>query len=378
MALWPRTSIGLALGLAGIVAATSAQPDAPSPIQPPHDNYYAAGASLRIASPILGDVVAAGRTIDIVGPVAGDILVAGWSVTLAARASDDVRVVGGTVVIDAPVEGDVTVAGGDVTLGPSARVAGRTWLSGGTVRVDGLLDRDLQIAGGTVQIAGEIRRPVRIVAERLEVLPTARILGPLDYRSPHQAQIAHGATITGPVTYQAIPQREAERAHAFPAVSSLIFITQVFLAGALLLWLVPRLPASFVTTLRAQPGLSFLVGFVLLVTVPVAALLLIVSLFGLPVGLVVAGLYGIALLVGLITAALLIGEVEMRALEPWWAAAGRGQLRVLLAGVVTLGVIRLVPFVGGLAVPASVLFGLGALGLSVYRRLRPTLDPIAV
>ncbi len=360
----------MAMAVVAAAAAAYAQPSETVTAPPPHDNYYAVGNDVHVASPVSGDVVAAGRKISVAAPVAGDILAAGGSITIAARASDNVRIAGGDVTIDAPVEGDVTAAGGTLTLGPNAHIGGRTWLTGGTVRVEGLLDRDLKIAGGTVQIAGEVHRPVHVVAEQLELLPTARILAPLDYRSPHEARISSGATIIGPVTYQKIAEREAKRAHAWLGISSVLFVIQVFFAGALLLLLVPGLPASMVTTLRAQPGMSFFMGFVLLFTVPVAALMLIVSLFGLPVGFVVAALYGVALLVGLITTALLIGEVEIRAIKPSMSAEVRDRLLFLLTGVLTLGVVRLLPFIGGLIVFASILFGLGAFGISLYRSVR--------
>ena len=49
--------------------------------------------------------------------------------------------------------------------------------------------------------------------------------------------------------------------------------------------LLPRVESSVVATLRAQPGRSLLAGFVLRITTPVAALLLALSILGLPIGL---------------------------------------------------------------------------------------------
>ncbi len=53
------------------------------------------------------------------------------------------------------------------------------------------------------------------------------------------------------------------------------------------------------------------------------------------------------------------------------SAAVRDRLLFLLAGVLTLGVVGLLPFIGGAIVFGSILFGLGALALSVYRAMRP-------
>ena len=112
--------------------------------------------------------------------------------------------------MNAPVTGDLTAAGGDITLGPQTHVSGRTWLTGNTVRIEGVLERDLYVAGATVELAGEIRQPVRIVAEKLDILPSARLLGPLTYQGPREARIASGAVVSGPIRpFDRISEREA-------------------------------------------------------------------------------------------------------------------------------------------------------------------------
>src|SRR5215203_1311861 len=174
-----------------------------APTLPP-ENYYAAGDRLEIRGPILGDALLAGREIIINQPVDGDILGAGWRVALNAVAHDDVRAAGGAVTITAPVDGDIAIAGGEVTTGPAVRVAGRSWISGGTVRLEGAFARDLRVAGRIVQIGGDVRGPVEVTAETLEMLPGARLHGPLVYRSPKPATIAAGAVLSGPVVFKRI------------------------------------------------------------------------------------------------------------------------------------------------------------------------------
>lgn len=331
------------------------------------DNYYAAGNRIEITTPMARDVVVAGREIEITQSVAGDVLAAGWRVLLSGRADDDVRIAAGEVVVNGPVAGDVTLAGGDVTLGSNARVGGRSWITGRSVRINGILDRELEVAGATVQVAGEIHKPVRIVAEKLEILSSARILAPLSYRGPTEAQIAEGAVVSGPVMFNRIPVHEARRARAWPAASTLLFSTHLFLAGILVLVFLPRAQQSIVETLRAQPGMSLLAGFALLVTTPIAALVLVISILGLPIGLALAALYAIALFAGVLTTAFFVGDVE-GTLFKFGPVSTRGQhALLLLAGVLTLALLRSV--LGGLVVFVSVLFGLGALTLWGYRHI---------
>jgi cytoskeletal protein CcmA (bactofilin family) len=334
-------------------------------LAPAADNYYGASNHILITTPIGGDAVVAGRVVDINERVAGDVLAAGWRVSLIKPAADDVRVAGAEVFVNAPVEGDLTLAGGDVTIGADTHVAGRAWLSGGTVRTSGVFDRDLHIAGGTVVVDGEVRETVTIIAETLEIRPTAKLAGPLTYRSPREAQIGAGAAITGPVSYTKIEPQEAKRARSPWGFSNLLFAVNVFLAGLLFFVLLPRVADAAVATLRAQPGRSLLLGFAMLVTVPFAALLLVVTVFGAPIGISMVALYFVALLLGLLTAAYCIGELEARWLRrPVMPTAG-GRAAILVAGVLTLVVLR--ALVGGLAVFTAIVFGLGALALWTYR-----------
>jgi cytoskeletal protein CcmA (bactofilin family) len=315
------------------------------------------------------DVVVAGRRIEMAETISGDILAAGWRVSLTGLAEDDVRIAGSEVEVNAPVRGDLTAAGGEVIIGPKTRVSGRSWLTGGRIRIEGRLDRDLHVAGADVQLAGEIHQPVEVIAEKLEVLPSARLHGGLTYKGPVDARIADGAAINGPVTFERIPAREAREARAFPAISSLLFAIHLFLAGLLVIAFLPRAEASIVQTLRRQPGKSLLAGFVLLVTVPSASILLIVSVLGLPIGLTMAALYAVGLFAGVLTTAFFVGEAEAQFMK--WPAATRGQhVLLLLAGVLTLALLRLL--LGGVVVFVSVIFGFGALGLWLYQTYAPT------
>ena len=179
-----RAGHGLAFSVValalGSMAAGPAQPSTANSQHVRGDNYYSAGQHVEITAPMPGDVVVAGRQIDIAQSVAGDLLAAGWRVTLSAPADDDVRIAAGEVTVNAPVTGDLTAAGGDVTLGPQTHVGGRSWITGRTVRIAGILDRELQVAGATVEISGEVRQPMRVIADQLDIRPSARILGAAD------------------------------------------------------------------------------------------------------------------------------------------------------------------------------------------------------
>jgi hypothetical protein len=272
--------------------------------------------------------------------------------------------------VNAPVNGDLTVAGGDVRVGSDAHVTGRSWITGGTVRIEGTLERELHVAGANVQLAGEVRQPVDIIADTLVILPSARLLGPVTYKGSTEVSVPEGAVVTGPITFDRIPEREARRARAFPVVSSLFFGIHVFLAGLLVVAFAPRVEESVVVTLRSRPGQSLLTGLVLLVAVPIAAIVLILSVLGLAIGLTLAALYAVALLAAVLVTAFFVGDLEAHLLKFGPIVTRGQQAMLLLAGVLTLALLR--SLLGGFVVLASVLFGLGALTLwlhAAYQRV---------
>jgi cytoskeletal protein CcmA (bactofilin family) len=346
-------------------AVLRAQTVAPIP-----ENYYAAAESVTVPAPVLGDVVVAGRTVTIDKRVSGDVLAAGWRVRVSAPTEDDVRAAGAEVEVTAPVDGDLTVAAGDLTIGREARIGGRTWLTGRTVHADGVFAREVRIAAEHVLIGGDIDQPIRIVAQRLDILPTARVRGAITYEGATPATIAAGAQVTQPITYRNIPAQEVRKAQWPRGLTSLVFGIHVFFGGLLLLLLLPRLAGKPADVLRERPAQSLFAGLALVVTIPFVALLLMISVVGLPAGLALGAAYAAALFIGVVTTAVFIGALEEKLLKLAPASTMSRRAAMLLAGVLTLMVLRSVPVFGTLVVFAAVVVGLGALGVWSYQTYR--------
>jgi cytoskeletal protein CcmA (bactofilin family) len=353
--------------IAGLLLVGGAALTAQTPATPIPENYYAAGEHVGLPAPVLGDAVIAGRIVTIGQEVSGDVLAAGWRVQVVAPTADDVRIAGAEVEVKAAIGGDLTAAAGDLMVSPGTRVSGRSWLTGGTVRADGIFDREVRIAADRVQIGGEIREPIRVVAQRLEILSTARVLGPLTYEGATQATVAAGAVLERPITYKQIPAKDVRDARWPRGLTSVVFGIHVFFGGLLLLLLLPRFAAKPADALLAAPGQSLLAGLALLVTIPFVAVLLMISVVGLPAGLVVTAAYVAALFIGVVTTAMFVGSLEARMLNLAPASTRRERLMLLLAGVLTLAVLRSIPVLGTIVVFASIVAGLGAVGSWMYR-----------
>ena len=113
----------------------------------------------------------------------------------------------------------------------------------------------------------------------------------------------------------------------------------------------------------------------MLIAVPIIAAVLIITLIGIPLGLLAIALYFAVLLLGHIVAAVALGDYALGRWLP--ARAGAGLWRVLgfLAALAALWLVRHVPLVGGLVAMLVFLVGVGALSLRVLRPAPPPSTP---
>jgi hypothetical protein len=148
-----------------------------------------------------------------------------------------------------------------------------------------------------------------------------------------------------------------------------IWLAAAFLVGFALHALLPGLfPA------RVPRGGALLraagLGFAALVVVPAAALLLMVTLIGLPAGLLVLGLW----LAALYLAQILVATVVGRGLLQKADAPPAPIAPVLLVGLVFVVVAVNLPYVGGLLRFAVLVLGLGLAVIAAHRAARRSVE----
>jgi cytoskeletal protein CcmA (bactofilin family) len=386
---WPcawRALAGAVLAFAACAGASTAA------AQGPGDGEWVMGGLARVASPVQGDVTAMGGMVDVAAAVAGDVRAAGGNVRVGAAVDGSVMAAGGRVDLLAPVGGDVRVAGGDVVLSPSAAVDGDVSLAGGTVRVAGPVSGRVRAAGGTVHIDGLVRGDVEVNAGALRLGPEARIEGALRYATRDPLQRHALAQVEGPIEqrewrgdrwsgpwWMAWPQHEmgAHRGWGVWRVGGWLWTGVLLLLAALVASAAPRLSRASAATLDERPLASLVVGLALLLGVPLAALLLFVTLIGIPFGLLVLALYPLMLLAGYVVAAVALGGLVLQRWRPGAAVDPGWRVAAALLAMTALALAGRLPAVGGLIAALAVLAGLGVLWLQWRGGSRPPPGPNA-
>lgn len=327
------------------------------------------------------DMFLAGRTVDLRGSVAADLFAAGGTVYIDAAIDDDLIATGGEININgaaadvfaaggqihsnAAIRDNLILAGGSVTL--AGDVGGQVIAAGGRIRFDPSLQvaGGVRAAGGDVSLAGTIGGDADISAQVLRIAPETRIGGKLIFRGPQEPSVPASAVVAGGIDYRpmiAAPGRAEIRQAARTAVTviSVIWVGGLFLLGAALYLLFPRLFAGLAGTLRSHPWSSLGLGFAFLAVVPAAIFVLFITVIGTVPALVLMPLYGLALLLGYLSA-LLAAAHGMTA--RWLGGAdkqGRAVL-VYLALLIAVSMITAIPVIGWLAGLLLTLAGLGGL-----------------
>ncbi len=331
------------------------------------DNLYLAGAEVRLEQSASGDVVAAAGRLVVDGAVAGDAVLAAGSVEVRAAVGDDLRAAGGVITLAAPVKGESLIAGASVHVAPGADLAGRAWLAGNEVTIDGVLRGEVRAYGRTITVSGDVQGPMMLRGEHIEFTSRARIRGDVTYSSNTDIVIHPGATVAGKVVREPgvfqIPRPNIEIPGLAAARPLLLF--GLLAAGILLYAIFPRYTAGAVRTLQRAPVKSLGLGAAMFFSAPPIILLLVITIIGIPLALVVAALYAIALLAGYLLAAFFLGERLLRLAGKGEASMG-WRIASLAVALAALWLLRQIPYAGALVLLAALLFGLGALALQAF------------
>jgi cytoskeletal protein CcmA (bactofilin family) len=333
-------------------------------------DHFAAGQNVTITSPVLGDLLATGRQVLVDAKVGGDAAAAGGTVRLNGTISDNAYAAGGEVFLNGTISRNARLAGGTVELAPSSRIDGGASIAAGQVRINGTIGSYLQAAGGNVHLDGPVGGDVEASGGEIELGPNARIAGKLRYRSRSDLRQDPGAQVLGGI------ERLPYRVQSAPAIGGFFHVMLWFwmlglmLLVAVILLLLPGF-SKVIAVVQVRPGASALLGFVLLVCIPVASLILLITLIGAPLALLSMAAYFVLLLVGYLAAAAAVGDTILNRLRPGTVERVGWRIAAAICGIFVIAILGRIPFLGGLISFVVLIIGIGAVGLQLNRALRP-------
>lgn len=365
--------------------------------QPVNEDIYVFGGTIYIEAPVHGDIWCAGGTVTVSDTVSGDVVVAGGNVFLRGAVLDDVRAAGGTLSISGNIAGDLLIAGGTITLEPDAIVGGSMAVSGGEIIIGGIVrgvfksaggkvtfngtvEKDFEFNGGDLYLNGTINGTSVLAAHRIDVGGKAAIHGNIRYWTEKGEVIFGSALKNGATaTFDTSLRTRFERPdYKFLGFASFMAVLWYLMASFILIWLgqwlFGRVFKNAADTARAEPVRSLGYGFLYFAVVPIAIVVMFITVVGIPVGLIVLLFYGMLFaLANVITA--LVGAHWLNTLRGFnWRP-----IQIILVALGLLVILKLlfaIPFLGWIVKVAAVFIAFGAM-LEQTGLLRRTLRAAA-
>ena len=345
---------------------------------------FAAGGILNLTEPVAGDAFLAGGQVAIATQIEGDLVAAGGEVSIGGNIGDDVYAAGGTVSLDAIVSGNVRIAGGDVTVGPATVIAGAASLTGGQVQFDGNTHDYLQVSAASVRLNGVVHGDAELRSGDLSIGPETRIGGRLIYHGPSEPSVPPGAEISGGIEFHESdvnlsfdPPRD-DLHDAARGIGSFFWFVGVFIAAVAFNLVAPGFAQRAAQFVGRDPLKSLGLGFAALVCAPILVILLLITVIGIPVGLILLTAYLLLLFLGWLTTATFIGQKILALFRANRAATTGWRFLALLVALLLLWFAGQIPYVGNWIQFAVLLAGMGALILAAWNRRGPqALQPAA-
>jgi len=335
---------------------------------------FSSGEAVALGETVRENVYTVGGTVTITGTIEGDLYVGGGTVNLAGTVTKDVVVVGGTLIVSGKIGEDLRALGGNVTIGGS--IGGELAAAGGnlTVLQDATVAGQVAVAGGNLNLAGTYGKGLIAAGDQIVLAEGLKVSGNFDYYAQKEAKIGQGAAISGVTTFHKQEIKTATKKSGIEFFSFITFWSLISLAAAIIIsWLLfylwPKDSREMIEKVFATPGKELVRGFVVLFILPIAAIVSMITVIGLPIGffLIFAFLTLFVLgaaMTGLIWAGIL-ARYFMKRKETeinWWLIA---------LGAVTLGIIKLIPVVGWVVGFLVFLTGFGVMSHTLYLKLAP-------
>lgn len=296
----------------------------------------------------------------------GDTWVLGGQAQLGGIMKDHVRAAGQSLVVRGQLERSFYGLGTTVMLATGSVVRGDVLAVGENITLEGAIGGDVNVIAQSVTLSGTVDGSVRVAAQDIVVMPGTLIAGDLSYVSPKELFLDGRVQLGGKL--KRIAQTSAGEAASTLSAESLL-MTFIQWLGALLVGipftrLFPRVVGRATRLVRFNPLRCMLAGFAALFLIPVLAVAGLLTVVGLPLGLLAAGFAGALLYLGKLVVALTLGGLLMKRRGPPTLGAVTSAMAI---GLLVLYTTFAVPMVGGSLALLVAVSGSGALWWSVLR-----------
>jgi hypothetical protein len=269
---------------------------------------------------------------------------------------------GHTVIVSGQVGRNVITGADTLDVTRSGIIGGNTITASREAVIEGKTARDLLSAAATLDLRGDVGRDVSFAGGQVTLTGSSHVGRDLAARvgKEENLRVADGAVISGqknvrlPVAAPRSNRYLTVRFYVWQIVRVLGLFVTGLVAFKVMPWLMPSSMVSGSDWLKAGG-----VGFMTLVAVPVAAIIIAFTFIGFPIALISLVLYLIACYLAKIIVAEFVGRSVMK---------NSGAVP-LLVGLLLVVIAVNLPWIGALINFLLILLGLGVIALAIYKNV---------
>lgn len=335
-----------------------------------NENLFVTGGDITVDAPVKGDLLAFGGNININFPVEedthvyggnilinsvlnGDLMTVGGNIRIKDDVSGDIRSMGGTVEIEGNVGGDIQAVGGNILINGD-NVGGDISVLGGALTVDSDVNGNIEFEGGDITIKGVVNGNVTVKVDNIKLSEDALIKGNLHYTSESEPEF-NEEQVEGSIEKGVVIKKSSSPFQGI--VGKIIGAIALLVISIVIVLIFPTASNNLAENIKKHFWKSLLFGFIVLVVVPIASIIIAITVIGLPVALVLLVLYLLALYLSKIFAALWVGKLVLR--------KQKSLILPMIIGIVIYVILVSIPF-GGWIGFIAILLGLGAMTLMIF------------
>ena len=322
-------------------------------------DYIKANNSILNKGKITGDFIVAGTNIEHQGVIEGDLIGAASEGRIAGIVKGDIRVVGNNIALEGAVSRNASIFANRIVQYKDSIIEGSIHVFSSQLDLRGYIGGDVRGANQDTTISGTIKGNVYIHTTNLKLLSDALIEGNLIYVSEEEQQISP-EQVKGRIEHR-YPTTATRRDFAnqiqgaiktASIFSKIVFLISYLLAGILLILAFKNPYRRAAALIQDRPWYSIGLGVSILICVPIVAIILMITVIGMPFGLIGLALYGILVYIAKIPVGIWLGSKIFR-----------GEERLIIwfiIGTLILEAAKLIPYAGWLISFGALALGLGA------------------
>jgi cytoskeletal protein CcmA (bactofilin family) len=327
-----------------------------------NDDLIIAGNTIKSSAIIKGDFFSASYRLVQNGIVEGSVIAFAKDVDISGQVNGSVSGFGQNINVNGKVNRNLIGFCSALNIKPDADIGGDVTAFGGELTLDGKIGKGLRGSVGTLIISGIVNGDVSVKADKIILMPTAKILGDFKYKSKNQAKIESGAFVSGQTFWTKEEAKKEKKPKDVFTLKSLIteilFLLALMITGTVLTLIFKKNAYQTKRAVTASFLKSLGWGFVFMVCIPIAIVFLIVTILGIPIAIISLFAYAALVYIAKIPVATALGEKVIKA----FGKQGEPSLiPSMLLGLIILTILLNIPYLEWLIYFIVIFTGFGAI-----------------